>query len=163
DRARSLTLDNPAQQADLAALAPVNDQVTDLLHRVFELHDQGKSGPDALKSLTEEGKPIGAALSKTFGAATAEENHLLEQRTNDAAVAGRRPRILQTAGGSCALGLLLLLSLLFLRENSFRENAIGQLEDLNVGLEHRVVERTAELQTALVQVKRENGERIAAE
>jgi signal transduction histidine kinase len=162
-RALKMTADNPVQQHNLEVLAPLGDQGFDLLRRVIQLRQDGKSGPDALKPVNEDAKKISPPLVKALATTISEENRLLELRTGEAAIAARRTRYLQVSGNVLAMGLLVIMGLLFLRENSIRANAVEQLEILNAGLETRVTERTAALQTAISLVQDENKERLAAE
>jgi PAS domain S-box-containing protein len=89
---------------------------------------------------------------------TNEENHLLEIRSAAAAVAARRAVRLQLTGGIIATSLVLSVFVLFLRENSIRAGAESQLEEANSRLEQRVDQRTAQLEDALAQVRRQSEE-----
>jgi signal transduction histidine kinase len=163
ERARLKTADNPTQQHNLEVLIPLADQGVGILGRMIQLRKDGKSGPDAAKPINEDAKKISPPLVAALSATIAEENHLLEIRTSEAAIAARRVRTLQTGGNIFDIALLVLMGVLFLRENSIRANAVEQLKDLNAELEHRVAERTVALQTAIEQVQTENAERLAAE
>jgi signal transduction histidine kinase len=162
-RVRINTADNPTQQHNLDVLLPLADQGLGLLSRVIQLHKDGKSGPDAMKPINEDAKKISPPLAAAISATISEENRLLEIRTSESAIAARRVRTIQTVGNILAIALLVLMGVLFLRENSIRANAVEQLKDLNAELEHRVADRTAALQTAIEQVQKENADRLAAE
>jgi PAS domain S-box-containing protein len=155
---RSLTPDNPTQQRNLDVLVPLTDQGFDLLREVIDLRRQGKTGPDAMKPVNAEAKKISPPLVKALAAMTNEENHLLEVRSAAAAVAARRAVRLQLIGGIIATSLVLSVFLMFLRENSIRAGAESQLEEANSRLERRVDERTAQLEEALAQVRKQSEE-----
>lgn len=155
---RSLTPDNPTQQRNLDALVPLADKGFDLLREVIELRRQGKTGPDAMKPVNAEAKKISPPLAEALGAMTNEENRLLEIRSGAAAVAARRAVRLQLIGGIIATSLVLSVFVLFLRENSIRAGAESQLEEANTRLEQRVDERTAQLEDALAQVRKQSEE-----
>jgi PAS domain S-box-containing protein len=155
---RSLVPDNPTQQRNLDVLVPLADQGFDLLRELIELRRQGKTGPDAMKPVSAEAKKISPPLAKALGAVTNEENHLLEIRSAAAAVAARRAVRLQLTGGIIATSLVLSVFVLFLRENSIRAGAESQLEEANSRLEQRVDQRTAQLEDALAQVRRQSEE-----
>ncbi len=155
---RSLVPDNPTQQRNLDVLVPLADQGFDLLRELIELRRQGKTGPDAMKPVSAEAKKISPPFAKALGAVTNEENRLLEIRSAAAAVAARRAVRLQLSGGIIATSLVLSVFVLFLRENSIRAGAESQLEKANSCLEQRVDERTAQLEDALEQVRRQSEE-----
>ncbi len=155
---RPLLSDNPTQIRNLDTLSPLSDQALNLLAEVIQLHREGKSGPDGLKSLNDEARKITPPLAKALADMTAEENHLLETRTAEAGQTASRARRLQVGGGISAVVLLIFICLLFLRENSIRANVEGQLEETNSQLGQRIAERTAELEKALQLVRKQNEE-----
>ncbi|MFZ0821521.1 MAG: ATP-binding protein [Candidatus Acidiferrales bacterium] len=161
-RARNLTVDNPIQQHNLDELSRLADLGIGLLRRVIQLHQDGKSGPDAMKPINEDAKKIGSPLGAALAATISEENRLLEIRTSEAAAVARRSRLLETIGSTFAMALVVLIGILCLREISIRADAVDLLERLNLELERRVAERTTALQTAIEQVRLENEERLAA-
>ncbi|HET9402771.1 MAG TPA: ATP-binding protein [Candidatus Acidoferrales bacterium] len=134
DRVRTLTVDNPKQQRKLEVLAPLADQGFELLHRVIELRQAGKSGPDAMKPVTDDARKISPLLASALADMIGEENRLLEQRSAEAAVTARRTRILQLIGGIFATGMVVGVFLLFLRENSARASAETRLRHANAQL-----------------------------
>lgn len=139
---RSLISDNPTQVKNLDTLTPLADQALSLLGQVIQLHREGKSGPDGLKSLTDEARKITPPLAKALADMNSEENHLLESRTAEAGITAARARRLQVAGGISAVVLLGFTCLLFLRENSIRANVEGQLEEINSQLQSRIEQIT---------------------
>lgn len=138
---RPLLSDNPTQVKNLDTLSPLADQALNLLAEVIQLHRDGKTGPDGLKSLTEEARRITPPLTRVLADMISEENHLLETRTAEAGLTATRARRLQVAGGISAVVLMIFICLLFLRENSIRANVEGQLEQTNSQLEQRIDER----------------------
>lgn len=155
---RPLFSDNPTQLKNLDALSPLADQALHLLGKVIQLHRDGETGPDGLKSVNEEARKITPPLTKALADIISEENHLLETRTAEAGITATKARRLQVGGGISAVVLLIFIWLLFLRENSIRANVEGQLEDTNLQLEQRIAERTAELEKALQLVRKQNEE-----
>jgi len=133
-RVRSLTSDNTTQQHNLDTLIPLGEQGFDLLGRVIALHREGKSGPDALKSVTEDARKISPPLAGALAAMIKEENRLLELRSAEAALAARRARLLQLNGGIFATALVLVVFVLFLRENSIRAAGESRLRHSNAQL-----------------------------
>jgi PAS domain S-box-containing protein len=155
---RPLLFDNPTQIKNLDTLSPLADQAWHLLGSVIQLHREGKTGADGLKSVNEEARRITPPLIKALADMISEENHLLETRTAEAGITATRARRLQVAGGISAVALLIFICLLFLRETSIRTNVEGQLEETNSQLEQRIAERTSELEKALQVVRKQNEE-----
>jgi PAS domain S-box-containing protein len=155
---RQLISDNPTQLHNLDELIPLSDQGLKLLGDVIQLRRNGKSGPDAMKPLTGEIRKVSPPLSKALTDMISEENHLLEARSSDAAVAAKRARLLQVTGGIISIVLLISICVLFLRENSIRASVEGQLAVTNSQLEQRIAERTEELERALALVRKQNEE-----
>jgi signal transduction histidine kinase len=150
-KARNLSVNSDLQQK-MDTLAPVADQGLDLLRRVVQLRKDGKSGPDAMKPINDDAKKISPLLAKALADTVSGENRLLESRSNEATTAALRARRFETIGGSFGLALLVLMGILFLRENSIRANAFDRLELLNF-----------DLGSAIGLVKEENKDRLAAE
>jgi PAS domain S-box-containing protein len=155
---RPLLSDNPTQLRNLDTLSPLADQALNLLSKVIQLHREGKTGLDGLKSVNDEARKITPPLTKALADMVSEENHLLETRTAEAGITATKARRLQVGGGISAVVLLIFICLLFLRENSIRANIEGQLEETNSQLERRIAERMAELEKALQLVRKQNEE-----
>jgi signal transduction histidine kinase len=142
---RPMISDNPAQVKNLDTLSPLSDQALNLLGEVIQLHRDGKTGVDGLKSVNEGARKITPPLVKALAEMIAEENSLLETRTAEAGVTATKARRLQVGGGISAVVLLIFICLLFLRENSIRANIEGQLEETNSQLEQRVDQITRDI------------------
>jgi len=137
--------DNPTQLKNLDTLSPLADQAMNLLGSVIQLHREGKTGPEGLKSVNEEARRITPPLVKALADMTSEENLLLETRTAEAGITATKARRLQVGGGISAVVLLIFICLLFLRENSIRANVEGKLEDTNSQLEQRIDQITRDI------------------
>jgi signal transduction histidine kinase len=150
-KARSLSVNSDLQHK-MDALVPIADQGLDLLSRVIQLRKDGKSGPEAMKPINDDARKISPLLAKTLSDTVSGENRLLESRSNEATTAALRARLFETIGGSFALALLVVMGILFLRENSIRANAFDRLEQVNL-----------DLGSAVAMIRDENKDRLAAE
>src|SRR5579863_3818246 len=155
---RPLISDNPTQVHNLDVLIPLADQGLAILAEIIQLRRDGKTGPDAMKPVSEKARKISPPLAKALADMISEENQLLGTRSAEAATAATRARRLQVGGGIIAIVLLISICTLFLRENSIRANVEGQLEQSNSQLELRIAERTEELEQALMLVRKHNEE-----
>jgi signal transduction histidine kinase len=142
---RPLLSDNPRQIRNLDTLSPLSDQALNLLGQVIQLHREGKTGPEGLKSVNEQAHAITPSLIKALADMTSEENSLLGTRTAEAGVTATKSRRLQVGGGIFAVVLLIFICSLFLRENSIRANVEAQLEDTNLQLEQRIDQVTRDI------------------
>jgi signal transduction histidine kinase len=163
DRIRRLTLDNPTQQRLVSDLLSQTDRAFDLLRQSMELRRQGKSGAEALGTITKDVRAVSAGLNKTYEALLGEENNLLKSRSDAQAVASRRAKKLELWGGVIAFLLMGSALAVFWRESSVRLHAEQQLARTNVRLEQRVRDRTMEIERVNTLLRDENAERVAAE
>jgi len=150
-RARGLALD-PDLRIKMDAMVPLADRGFDLLRREIQLRQDGQSGPDAIQPIKEETSEASPVLAQILADTVSGENRLLEIRSNEAATAALRARLFETVGGTLALTLMVLMGVLFLRENSIRANTLDRVELLN-----------SDLGSAISHVREENSERLAAE
>ncbi|MBZ5661809.1 MAG: hypothetical protein LAO08_15510 [Acidobacteriia bacterium] len=87
-----------------------------------------------------------------------EENRLLAQRSNEADASARTTRIVIVSGEILAVVFLWLAGGIVGREMERRRRAEENIRELNVGLERRVAERTAELAQRAQDLARSNSE-----
>ena len=163
DHVRQLTADNPAQQRLTAELRSQTDHAFDLLRQSMDVRRQGKSGPDAIASITPEVREVSLELNKTYEAMLSEENNLLKSRSDAQAIASRRAKKLELWGGIVAFVLMGAALAVFWRESSVRLRTEHLLSQANAQLEQRVRDRTMEVQRVNDLLRDENAERIAAE
>jgi signal transduction histidine kinase len=149
--ARSLAL-NPDLQRNMDALAIIADQYLTLLRGMIQPRQAGASGTESMDPVNEGSQLIDTPLSKTLADTISGENRLLEIRSSGATTSARTARTFEMIGGPFSIILLVLMGVLFLRENSIRANAFDQLGLLN-----------SRLGSAIALVREENEERIAAE
>jgi signal transduction histidine kinase len=160
---RQLTQDNPTQQIHTSDLNSQTDRAFILLHKVFDLRREGKTGATGLDSIAPELRAVTAELNKTYDSMLAEENNLLKSRSNEQALASRRAERLELWGGIFALLLMGAALTVFWRESSVRLRAENLLAQTNTHLEQRVRNRTMEVERVNKLLRDENAERVAAE
>ncbi|HUB12758.1 MAG TPA: CHASE3 domain-containing protein [Acetobacteraceae bacterium] len=116
-----LTADNPAQQARLRRIAGLVRQKLDELSQTIRLRQD--DGLDAALAIvrTNRGEVLMQEITAVLGEVTAEEEHLLDQRRQEAAAADARARWI--AGGGMVLGLAMLGSALFMLARAREELA----------------------------------------
>jgi signal transduction histidine kinase len=160
---QQLTADNPTQLSRVAELRSQSDQAFDLIHQSMDLRHQGKTGPEAVAAIATQIRPVSLSLNKTYTAMLDEENNLLKSRSDAQAVASRSAKRLELWGGIVAFVLMGGALAIFWRESSVRLRAEHLLAKTNAQLEHRVRERTMEVQRVNDLLRDENAERVAAE
>jgi signal transduction histidine kinase len=163
DHVRQLTADNPTQLRLAADLRLYTDHAFDLIRQSMDLRRQGKSGADALASITPEVRQVSLDLNKTYTAMLAQEDSLLKSRSDAQAIASRRAKKLELWGGIVAFVLMGAALAIFWRESSVRVRAEHLLAQTNLQLEKRVRDRTLEVQRINDLLRDENAERVAAE
>ena len=160
---RQITQDNATQQNHTSDLNSETDRAFILLHRIFELRREGKTGTAGLESIAADLRRVTADLNQTYEAMLTEENNLLKSRSNEQALASRRAERLELWGGIFALLLMGAALAVFWRESSVRLRAESQLAQTNAHLEQRVRNRTMEVERVNNLLRDENAERVAAE
>ena len=144
---RALTVDNPAQQAALAALGPLITARVGVLRNVIERLRAGDEEGGARVMRTQRGRGLMDQISAIAGNVKAEEKRLLVLRTEAARRAGQL-----ALGGLIACGTLLAASAtvvtVLLTGRKREREYLSHLRQLNAGLEERVRARTAELATS---------------
>ena len=129
----------------------------------MDLRHQGKTGAEAVAEIATQIRPVSLSLNKTYTAMLDEENNLLKYRSDAQAVASRSAKRLELWGGIVAFVLMGGGLANFWRESSVRLRAERLLAQANVQLEHRVRERTLEVQRVNDLLRDENAERVSAE
>jgi PAS domain S-box-containing protein len=142
---QQLTGDNPVQQMNLKALAPLLTERLSLMRSRLEMARQ-QGLPAAQAAMTaDHGARVRESILELVGNMQYEENHLLEERQTQAESSGRLIREAIAAGGILALGLLLAAFFLIRRSIERNRHAEEQLLLAKDTLEERVRERTSEL------------------
>jgi signal transduction histidine kinase len=163
DHVRQLTVDNPTQQRLAANLLSQTDLAFHLIRQSMDDRLQGKSAADALADVTKQVRSVSLDLNKTYTGMVAEEDRLLKSRSDGQAAASRSAKRLELWGGIVAFLLMGGALAVFWRESSVRLRAERLLAQANVQLEHRVRERTMEVERINNLLRDENAERVAAE
>lgn len=144
-RLRELTQDNPTQQKNLDALAPLVTDRLNLMRNRLEL--RRKEGFEAAQAsmATEQGKRVRESILTLISNMNDEENNLLRERERRTASGSLTTGAAIVAGGLIALGLV--LAALFMVRQGFERSRRAE-EELRIAkdtLEERVRERTAEV------------------
>jgi signal transduction histidine kinase len=154
---RSLTADNPWQQHNLDLFEPVARVRLDQFVQRIARRRSGLT-PDASMLLQKAGKHTMDNLRLQLGGMKAEEQKLLIQRRDNAARSSRQSKRFILVGNLLAFGFLAFAGMVIRKEIAQRRRAENEVRDLNAGLEQRVQERTAELQTREQDLSRSNAE-----
>jgi PAS domain S-box-containing protein len=155
-----LTQDNPSQQRNLNALAPLVADRLSLLQGRMEL--ARKAGPAAAQAAmtANQGKLVRDSIREIVNNMKDEENLLLQEREARAESSSLVTRTAIAAGGLLALGLI--IAALFLVRQGFKRSGRAETE-LRLArdtLEERVHERTAEVVKSLA-AQRAGEERLS--
>jgi CHASE3 domain sensor protein len=155
---RELTADNAVQQRNLDRLEPV------VASKLSELQDgleiRMREGLLAAVAAVREGSgefqmdEIRSAISDM----KQEEVRLLVARTREADSSSRRTGIVIVSGNALALFFLSLAGAVIFQEMGRRRRAEDEVRALNVDLERRVAQRTAELAERAKDLARSNNE-----
>lgn len=155
---RKLTADNPVQQQSLDRLEPL------LLKRLAELESIARIAEAGELQAATEAVRAGSKRSLTnqirqiVTDMKSEEKRLLDVRSREAAASSRQTKLVIVGGNGLALAFLLLAIAAVYQEMKRRRVAEEQIRALNVGLEERVAERTAELADRAKELARSNQE-----
>jgi len=155
---RALTSDNPAQQRNLDRLEPV--VALKLAELQFRLEIRKRDGLNAAAEAVREGS--GRLHMNQIRAVIAdmkhEERRLLVARTQEAIASSSRAGMVIVIGNLLALLFLSLAGMVIFQEMGQRRRAEEEVRSLNVDLEQRVANRTAELAERAKDLARSNGE-----
>jgi PAS domain S-box-containing protein len=152
DTLRHLTVDNQSQQRRLDALEPQVRSVLEFADRIIAKRRKTRAYPGGSDAL-EIQRLIDTALGTTQDM-YAEETRLLSQRTPLVRAGQRLARIIAVVGAIVLAGLWVLAKFAVNREINVSSQARIQINALNTGLERRVEERTAALQSEITERKR---------
>ena len=155
---KELTADNPIQQRALDRLEPVITARLALLDRAIEIRRQGGLAAGAEFVVEGRGKREMDEARVEIATMRQEEGGLLEQRSVGVERTSWRTRVVIVLGNALAFLLLLLAGVVVQREMGRRKDAEEEIRSLNVDLERRVNDRTAELDERMKDLARSNSE-----
>ena len=148
---RHLTTDNPSQQRRLDVLEPQVRMALEFSESIIDKRRKLQSYPSGSDSL-EAGGFIDLVQS-TANDMRAEEIRLLSQRTQRAEAGQWLTKFTAIAGAFLGAGLWVLAWLAVNREIDGSARTRTQITALNAGLEQRVEQRTADLQSEITERK----------
>lgn len=154
DALQRLTADNPAQQQRVQEMRPRVERRLAELRRTIALKEAGREAEALAIVRTNAGKRMMDDLRRRIAAFDAIEQRLLDVR---AARANRSALLLLviTLAGLASIVLLAAVAYRSVRGYTAALRATGdELQRLNVGLEARVAERTADLSAANEEIQR---------
>jgi signal transduction histidine kinase len=160
---RTLTSDNPSQQSRIVLMRAVLEQRLGLLAHGIELRRSGETASMQALVVSGTGKAQMDRLRGLADEAEAEERRLLSIRTGDVKASAKRARQTLLLATGLDLILIILIFRYFARERAIRmeseavaaalavsraelERKAEEIAALNVTLEERVRQRTAELE-----------------
>ena len=153
---RTATADNPAQRKNIVQLSALIDKRLDEIQNAILLPPPRSIATDQAVFRMEQGSKMMRDIRAQIRIMHGEENRLLLQRIN--AEKGNQSQVFICS----AVGVLLNIILLYwayrstIQYGSSRDLAEFEIRQLNVKLEKRVQERTAELESANEQLRRSN-------
>ena len=142
---QQLTGDNPVQQMNLKALAPLlTERLSLMQNRLDVAHKQGLAAAQA--SMTaDQSRRVRQSILELVDNMQYEENRLLQEREKQAESSSRLTRATIATGGLLALGLLVAAFFLVRQSVERSRRAEADLLLAKDSLEDRVRERTSEL------------------
>jgi signal transduction histidine kinase len=152
DELRHLTADNSIQQRRLDVLEPQVRAALELAARIIAKRQQTGAVTDASEVL--EAESLMDAVRATTQEMRADEMRLLSQRTERTKMEQRSTGFILVLGILVGTALLTLAGFAVNREIDVSSRARAQLSVLNAELEQRVEQRTAALQSEIVEHKR---------
>jgi signal transduction histidine kinase len=155
---RELTSDNPIQQRALDRLEPLISERLEAVHQRIEIRTQKglAAGADSVRA--GPGKQLLDQIREGLSGMKQEESRLLNLRTQEAGRSSRNTRIVIVAGDVLAIAFMGLAGIVVGQEIRRRRLAENEVRTLNSDLEHRVAERTAELNEQAKDLARSNSE-----
>ncbi|HVW20608.1 MAG TPA: CHASE3 domain-containing protein [Opitutaceae bacterium] len=157
--ARALTRREPAQNAEVQALADLEGRREALDARVMAARAAGADAAERVLVAGEGDEASLAAIRQAAGKLTDEEMQLLAERDTVAYVQAETTRWTVWIGVAVDVALLLGVAWVIRDALAARRRAERVLQDANAQLEDRVRQRTAELQAANQRLTTENLER----
>ena len=155
---RELTADNAIQQRALDRLEQVIGARLARLQHGIEIRRHGGLAAGADFVAEGSGKREMDESRMEIAAMRQEENHLLAQRLLGVERTSSRTRVVIVTGNALAFLLLFLAGVVVQGEMMRRKDAEDKIRSLNVDLERRVDERTAELAERMKDLARSNSE-----
>ncbi len=155
---RELTSDNPVQQHSLDLLDPLIEKRLELAQTLIKARANKGVATIAASTLLDSGKVTMDQVRVRLAEMKGEENRLLKSRTEEAIRSSRSTRILIAFGGSLAVGILCFSGIVVGQEMKMRRRAEEAVTRVNLELEKRVGDRTAELSERAKDLARSNSE-----
>jgi signal transduction histidine kinase len=158
DDLRALTMDNPVQQRALDRLEPLLATTLTALQEPIEIRKRNGLEAAAERVRQSSSKTQMDDTRALLGAMTQEEDSLLKARSEVARASARISRVEIVAAEALAVTFFCLAGVLVWKEITQRRRAEEEVRQLNVDLERRVVERTAELAEQTRDLERSNAD-----
>lgn len=157
-RLKTLTSDNPAQQARISALEQTVTARLEKLQQGMNVHEA--QGFEAARQFTQigEGKQLMDSIRTQVAEIEATENHLLSVRQLESHASYRSAMLTLTGATLIGLGLVITGYGLVAREVQTRSRGAEALASANELLEQRVEQRTADLAATNEALRRSNRE-----
>jgi signal transduction histidine kinase len=142
---RSLTSDNPRQQAALDSFEPLIDRK--IANLDSQIRSRERDGLQSAVPLVQQGgaRQLTEDIRTSLTNMKAEEHRLLALRDVELEASSRRLRLLIIGANALAFGLFFLAGLAIYREMEQRSRVEAEVRLLNAELEKRVEERTRQL------------------
>ena len=145
---QQLTADNPVQQQRLNQLDRfIHEKLAELQETITLRQTQGLEASLRVVE-TDRGKQVMDKIRQLTDTMEGEEQALLQQRSQAAADRARSTALFIILGSGLAIVLVVVALYLINRNIARRQNIEAQIRTLNLELENRVVERTAQLERA---------------
>lgn len=155
---RQLTADNPNQQRNLDVLQPLIDAELKLMEAHIEVRRQADLTPTV--AVVKEGsvKALVDQIRGVISGMQEEEHRLLRIRAQNLEASSRQIRTVILTGNALAFIFLIAAGFLIQQEMKRRREVEEQVRMLNLELENRVAQRTAELAERAKDLERSNEE-----
>ena len=153
---RTATADNPVQRKNIVQLSALIDKRLGEIQNVLQLPPPRSVATDQAVLRMQQGSKMMREIRAQIRMMHAEENRLLMQRINAEKGNQSQVFICSAAGVLLNIGLLYWAYRSTIQYGLSRDLAEFEIRQLNVKLEKRVQERTAELESANEQLKRSN-------
>ena len=155
---RELTFDNPVQQRALDRLEPTISERLGAVRYPIEIRTQKglTAGADSVRA--GPGKQSMDQIRHQLAEMKQEEDRLLKARMEEAEKSSRNTRTVIVTGEGLAIAFLCLAGIVVGQEMGQRRRAEEEVHKLNVDLEQRVSDRTAELNARAKDLARSNSE-----